>query len=58
MPTKNPYAKSDGAPINGKEREFWAWMEEQRQKGLSKLSPEEREKKEQADERLSKRMDS
>jgi hypothetical protein len=53
---KNPYANSDGTPIDGKEPKFFAWAREQelkRRKGLPASEVRAIEKSERA---LNRRM--
>jgi hypothetical protein len=55
---KNPFANTDGSPIEGKEPEFYAWEKAAAQMKLETMSPDEKLKRVQADLDLDKRMDS
>jgi hypothetical protein len=39
---KNPYAKADGTPAEGKIKEFMDWEQAQQDKALKAMSPKER----------------
>jgi hypothetical protein len=54
----NPYANPDGSPIDGKEPEFFAWAANKAKEKLNLLTPEEREKVQQAERDLNRRMQS
>lgn len=58
MPTKNPYANSDGSIKNGMQVQFWNWVKEQHEKKISVLSKKERADLEKAMENMSKKMNS
>ncbi len=57
-PNKNPYAKQDGSPIDGKEPEFFAWGREQELKRREQLPKAEREAIEKSEQALDRRMNS
>jgi hypothetical protein len=54
----NPYADKDGAPMDGKETQFFEWEKERKAKETSKLSKEDQDKVKASEEALAKRMDS
>lgn len=55
---KNPFADKNGAPLDGKEEQFFAWAQANHANELDQLSPEERKEQAEADKRLAARMDS
>lgn len=58
MVVKNPYEAPTGGPIFGKEQEFFSWAREKELALRKALSTEEKEKREQEEKSLAKRMNS
>ncbi len=55
---KNPFANTDGSPIDGKEPEFFEWEKENSKSELKKLPEEIQAEIIDSERELNKRMDS
>ena len=55
---KNPFAKPDGSPIDGKEFEWLDWAIKDDEKWIATLSPEEQEKVKAARKHMADKMQS
>lgn len=58
MSAKNPYAKADGSPMDGKEFEFLEWSQKKDKERLSSLTKENRERIKKARNRMQDKMQS
>lgn len=58
MLEKNPYAKGDGTPIEGKEFQFLDWAIEQDRKRIAKLPSKEQKEEQKAANHLRDKMES
>ncbi|HEV8079560.1 MAG TPA: hypothetical protein VGP43_02525 [Chitinophagaceae bacterium] len=54
----NPFEESDGGPVSGKVKEFFAFAREQELKRRSALPLSEQEKLKEADSHMAKKMNS
>lgn len=54
----NPYADKDGAPVDGKEAQFFAWEKEQAKKELEKLPADKQKEIKESEAALNDRMNS
>lgn len=55
---KNPFASADGAPVEGKEKEFFEWERQRDIKRLRKLTKQQNSADIKAQKELNKRMQS
>lgn len=58
MSQKNPYAKADGTPMDGKEFDFLDWSKKKDKDRLKNLTPENRKKVIKARKHMQDKMQS
>ena len=56
--TRNPFAKPDGSPIDGKEPDFFAWLKARAKEKFDKLPPHEQKIVAESERALNERMNS